>query len=207
MTNGMETPVRETSLHNPLPPNARYQILRSSWNLRLDEGQFQAVADRYQAYFRHYEDYCQQCPYHGLGELTHNDVLFAVDQFKTKTRKDCETSLARRLSDLIKAGHGDIVDDCIRFVGESLILLDLSSWRASDTIKEFVNGRLIQPSMQKDSLRLPRPFNAGVMAQVAGFRIRWTSDLSRHLAMSDNDDEVSVFHHATYLDLVAESRL
>ena len=204
---GLAGCIRGTSLHHPLPLQARYQILRASWNLRLDEDQFQVVASRYQAYFRHYEAYCDQCPFTGLGELTHEDVLFTVNEIKTNTREGCEKSLTRRLSDLIKAGHGSIVEDCIKFVGESLILLDLSSWRASETIKDFVNVQFIQPSMQKESLRLPRSFNARTMARVAGFKIRWTSDLSKHLAMSDNDEEISVFHHATHLDLVAESDL
>lgn len=204
---GLSERIRDTSLHRPVPLQARYQILRVSWNLRLDEDQFRVVASRYQAYFRNYEAYCDQCPFNGLGELTHADVLFTVTEMKMKTRAHCEESLTARLSDLIEAGHGSIVGDCIKFVGDSLIMLDLSSWTAFETIKEFVQGQLIQPSMQNNSLRLPRSFNAHTMARVAGFKIRWTSDLSKHLAMSDNDEDMSVFHHATYLDLVAESEL
>lgn len=136
---GLAECISGTSLHQPLSFQARYRILCASWNLRLDEDHFGAVASRYQAYFRHYETCCDQCPFTGLGELTHEDVLFTINEIKTKTREHCEESLRARLSGLIKASHGSIVEDCIKFVGESLILLDLSSWGALETIKEFIN--------------------------------------------------------------------
>jgi hypothetical protein len=163
--------IRDTSLQRPLPLGDRYQILRACWDLKQTQTQFRDAASRYDAYFRQYEAQCEQCPFTGRGELTHHDILFAVQELRTK-KEDCVKSLATRLSVLIDSGHDRIVEDCIKFAGESLFLLDLSAWNEPEFLKEFVHRQLMQPSMQKDSLRLPRSFNAWTLAKVAGFRVR-----------------------------------
>jgi hypothetical protein len=199
--------IRETSLQRPLPLGDRYQILSACWDLEQTQTQFRDASSRYDAYFRQYEAQCEQCPFTGRGELTHHDILFAIQELKTKKKEDCLKSLAARLSALIDSGHDRIVEDCIKFAGESLFLLDLLAWKEPEFLKEFVHRQLMQPSMQKDNLRLPRSFNAWTLAQVAGFRVRWTSELGKHLIMSDNDEEIAVFHHATILDLAEDSKL
>lgn len=53
--------------------------------------------------------------------------MFTLTKIKMKIRVHYEESLKTRLSNLIKAGHGSIVGDYIKFVRDSLIILNLNS--------------------------------------------------------------------------------
>lgn len=65
---------------------------------------------------------------------------------------------------------------------------------AADT---FNNGG---SQLDCDKIRLPKALNAWTLDAVAGIKIHLTDNLSKHLLMVDDDTNLYVFHHATYLE-------
>ncbi|EME79502.1 uncharacterized protein MYCFIDRAFT_110781, partial [Pseudocercospora fijiensis CIRAD86] len=51
-------------------------------------------------------------------------------------------------------------------------------------------------------VRLEKSFNARNLGRLAGVEVEWTSDLSSHLSLRDDDTRLFVFHHATFLENV-----
>jgi hypothetical protein len=191
------------SLERPVAAKHRREILQGCWGLQLSDKEYENQSIHFDAYFRHYEEQCEQCS-NGAARLTHQDVLQVIDLLKSKTKRDCKVALIAKAQaeELPTADWDRVADDWILFAGRSLLCVDLSLWKDNELLVDFNRRVFLLPSAQADNVRLPRSFNAKNLAQVAGFRIKWTSSLQNHLKMSDNDEEVMIFHHARILRLI-----
>ena len=191
------------SVERPVAAKHRRKILKGCWDLQLSDNEYEEQSVHFDAYFRHYEEQCEQCS-NGVAHLTHQDVLEVIDLLKSSTKHDCKVALivkAQALG-LPEADQDRIAEDWILFAGRSLLCIDLSLWKYDELLVIFIKRVLLVPSTLAETVRLPRSFNARNLAQVAGFRIKWTSCLQNHLRMSDDDEEVMILHHARPLHLI-----
>jgi hypothetical protein len=191
------------SVEQPVPAKHRREILRGCWGLQLSDEEYEDQSAHFDAYFRHYEEQCEQCS-NGVAHFTHQDVLLVIGLLKSNTKRACKVALITKAQALeVPAADWDrIAEDWILFAGRSLLCMDLSSWNDDELLVDFTKRVFLLPSSQDDNVRLSRSFNARNLAQVAGFRIKWTSVLQNHLRMSDNDEEVMIFHHVSILNLI-----
>lgn len=89
---------------------------------------------------------------------------------------------------------------------ECLLLVDVSSWSGALTLKEFLAAEFAAQKTSVDRMQLPRKFHARNLTKIAGMRIRWTSLLSKHLALEESeggDNQVAIFHQAYVMDILS----
>ncbi|KEF60828.1 uncharacterized protein A1O9_02390 [Exophiala aquamarina CBS 119918] len=65
------------------------------------------------------------------------------------------------------------------------------------SIQDLINGHFVRPGHQEANARLERNFKGCNLNRNAGIKIVWTSNLADHLRITD--EEVAVFHHASFL--------
>lgn len=185
----------------PLPADARRSILMRIWELNLTEDEYHGLSQRYDSYFRHYEEQCKQLTYGGISTLTHEQVLGAIDLMKKGTKQECRDGL---MSKLPPGLHGQ-EDEILNWAAMSLLLFDISRWADAQTLQTYLLSRFPVGKRTQENRRLPRSFQMKTLDQIAGIKPHWTSDLTEHLSMKHGDTEVALFHHATMLDLYKKS--
>lgn len=67
------------------------------------------------------------------------------------------------------------------------------------TITEFVSTKFSPQTSMRERVKLEKVFNARNLKRIAGIEIRWTSNLTDHLRMRDDDTAVEIFHYASFL--------
>ncbi|PQE11495.1 fad-type 2 protein [Rutstroemia sp. NJR-2017a BBW] len=58
-----------------------------------------------------------------------------------------------------------------------------------------------------DSVRLERVFSARNLERIAGIQIEWTTNLADHLRLTDEEDKISIFHYASFLECQLKSSI
>ena len=74
------------------------------------------------------------------------------------------------------------------------------TWSSHQTLRQAVESHF-QPEkeLQPDNPRLGKMFTARNLSYIGGMRIKWTSNIVDHLLLSDDDQTVFIFHHASFL--------
>ncbi|KAF9632946.1 hypothetical protein BFW01_g3809 [Lasiodiplodia theobromae] len=162
----------------------------------------------------------------GFEISAHEDILQVVQRLATEpqSRQDVVQSLkALRLhpskaesekecTGQDSAPNVDVINNAIDWAARLLTMMDIGqphcaysaqrplSWEQG-SLRAFVSNRL-EPERQGAGgyVRLPKLFNARNLELLAGIKVSWTNNLSDHLRLRDDDKEVLIFHHATFLE-------
>ncbi|KAH8586936.1 hypothetical protein B0O99DRAFT_527766 [Bisporella sp. PMI_857] len=87
-------------------------------------------------------------------------------------------------------------------VGRSIALSGETKLSWNDgTIRDLIRTEFVAQNSMKEPVKLERIFNATNLEQIAGIKVRWTSNFADHLRMRDDDKVVEIFHYATFLKL------
>jgi hypothetical protein len=186
----------------PLNSEVRRSILSSVWDLQLSKDDYSTKFQQWDAYFRHYEEQCEQLSPGGVSTLTHRQILEIVELLKTQTRAACSNELLHVLPPQLHS----LVGDAIAFAANALMLLNVSRWKGDQSLKTFVSSHFTALSAASEKYKLPRSFNLQTLDKVAGIKVHWTTDITQHLSMKHDDTEVALFHHVAVLDLYRLSK-
>ena len=136
-------------------------------------------------------EYFQQSRLHGAGNaqsVHHRDVSInnALD-------------LAIRLWLMLYVG----CDSAVLYPGRSRLV-----WGKSETLNDFVQkcfpARVLdtRPKNEEGPLLVPAGMNIHSLKRVGGFDIVWTDHLADHLLLNDDLGTISLFHHASLLQMI-----
>lgn len=178
----------------------RSWMLEEVWGIKSSVDGISALG----FYFDHYEHYCSAIE-ESLCWLRHGDAVGAVQRMLIDRREAC----ADELLSFVPAGTINrtlAVDKLMAFVADALLFVDVADWQPKETLREMIHRSVAVKSVQDDSFRLPRSFNARTIAKVAGINVQWTTRLTSHLEVSGNDCDVAVFHCGTVLELYQKSK-
>lgn len=198
----------EIAAENPhLGSNGRKDLLRTCWNLYTDRASQEQTLSRFDGYLRHYEESCTHLSvaHPSLKDCKHEQFCQAAQSLYQNTRKSCESDILAMFS--VVLGGPEAAKDCIDFVGKSLLLLNLSSWKADETLRDFVTRKIASSSIQQDQYRISQSFNARSFEEKAGINIIWTRDFLSHLDVNSNKSRLALFHHVSVLHLYEQSNL
>lgn len=106
---------------------------------------------------------------------------------------EASIDLAIRLLLMIKVGE---LSDCFAAY-KSL------QWEEGTSIRQFVISSF-EPRriMINERVKLDKIFNARNLERIAGMKIIWTDNLADHLQVLDEDSEIAIFHHVTFLEIM-----
>jgi hypothetical protein len=175
-------------------------MLDEVWGIKSSANDISA----FDFYFEHYEHYCSAIE-ESLGWLTHSNAIDAVQRMLTQRRESCVGELLT----FVPPGTANktlAVDKWMALVADSLLFMDITNWLPNETLREMIDRSVAVRSVQDDSFRLPRSFNARTITKVARINVQWTTRLTSHLEVSGNDCDVAVFHCGTVLELYRRSK-
>ena len=77
--------------------------------------------------------------------------------------------------------------------------MSVSEWRDDEEFKDFARRYFDQGKQYQEKVKLPRTFHLRSLKRISGMSIRWTSVLSEHLELEDDDRTIAVFHQISML--------
>ncbi|KAM7184953.1 hypothetical protein V8F20_011990, partial [Naviculisporaceae sp. PSN 640] len=168
-------------------------------------------------YFKYYAKQCDNLVLQDGGLFTsvktHQDILRVAGLLKGPLGRE---EVSGRLSD----ATGPTVPDSeqcgrsIDLAGRLLLMVELGSFDhapplispptgcrwTKGTIKEHISHCFPETrALGHDGLKLGTIFNARNIERIAGIEILWTDNLADHLRLTNNDKQVAIFHHASFL--------
>lgn len=183
-----------------LSNHVRAVFLDLCWGLSLShmsDDRLKAEIKPFESYLLHYEESCRHLPFI-MHDLSHEDICTIVRHLANSIGLSYD-EVVRTLP--LPAQSAQNPTKCIEFVGQAVLLLDLTKWTGSRSLPDYIKQELACKSKQKDQFRLPTSFNARTFERVAGVEIKWTHNLSSHLKVGSNMEFLSIFHHVKVLDL------
>jgi hypothetical protein len=78
-------------------------------------------------------------------------------------------------------------------------------WDQGPSLREFVWASLKpRGALNHEHVKLEKMSNAKNLERIAGIEIKWTNNFADLLRILDDEDtEVAIFHHATFLEVVS----
>ncbi|KAK4208661.1 hypothetical protein QBC37DRAFT_353187, partial [Rhypophila decipiens] len=168
-------------------------------------------------YFKYYAKQCDILALHDSGRFTsvktHHDILRIAELLKGLVRRE---RVSCRFLDTRSPTAPDSEQDgrSIDLAGRLLLMVELGSfdhapplispptgchWNEG-TIKEHIDRCFpVNPALGHEGAKLGTIFNAPNIERIAGIEILWTDNLADHLRLTNNDKQVAVFHHASFL--------
>ncbi|KAK3994429.1 hypothetical protein QBC44DRAFT_44267 [Cladorrhinum sp. PSN332] len=151
---------------------------------------------------------------------THQDLVNIISDFADNLdRQAIRASLAARLQALDAAAapslkiDDEMLDRAIDLAARLFLMIKIGTVPHSitpgvplqwthGTIRQFTRQQFDVPAeLTCAGVKLPKLFNARNLQRIGGIKIKWTSDLSDHLRMVDDDERVAIFAHPTFLML------
>ncbi|KAI3330077.1 hypothetical protein F4824DRAFT_515956 [Ustulina deusta] len=143
---------------------------------------------------------------------THRDVIDVVYLLKAgATRGDIKQKLRSKLKTK-HTNEDELLENTIDLAASLAVMCDcgISShgfsgsteiqWR-HDSLREFLAQYFgDRPILSHEKIKLEKTFKATNFGRIAGLEIIWTDNLVDHLRLTDDDTNVHIFHHASFLE-------
>ncbi|KAI9796346.1 MAG: hypothetical protein M1833_006351 [Piccolia ochrophora] len=187
----------------PLSQETRRLILDEVWDVGGSHFKVAEDVDAYDAYFQEYQRRYEQLPYPGLADWSHRHILVVVGLLKnvTRSRTAIIEDVRQALSNSVASRSEKVLEDAVALAANLWLMMDVHDWEGDQALQDFICARLLSAPVLTDSFRLPKAFNARNLGKVAGMDIFWTSDLTQHLTLRNDDTKVALFHHVSLLEL------
>ncbi|KAK4221764.1 hypothetical protein QBC38DRAFT_513396 [Podospora fimiseda] len=154
-----------------------------------------------------------------LAARTHQDLANIISDFADNLdRQAIRSSIVGRLHPMNPSFNADneleeLLDRTIDLAARLFLMIEIGTvpdsispaiplkWM-NGTIRQFTRHQFdIPPQLPCTGVKLPKLFNAQNLQRIGGITIRWTSDLSDHLRMVDDDERVAIFAYPSFLML------
>ncbi|KAI1627112.1 hypothetical protein EDD37DRAFT_691533 [Exophiala viscosa] len=131
---------------------------------------------------------------HVLVEKHGNIVEIAKRIAEDRSRDDIRTFLSSKLKDPRPDNEIRAIDSSIDLTARLISMMELESCNMLSQAAKFST-----PVVLGHDVKLEKMFNGRNLGRIAGIEIVWTDNLADHLRMSNEDREVAIFHHASFL--------
>jgi hypothetical protein len=205
---------------SPISVDTKCEILKNLCNLALTPHQFYNNDSDYEIYFTYYTDQCSLALHDGGRHIllrTHRDVIDIASYIKGSL--SCESIVQILYSKFPTTSSSNkevLVNASIDLTARLLLMMDFGcpeygfthqtqiKWMTkslNETVKEyFSTSSGFSHGLHQESVSLERVFSARNLERIAGIQIEWTTNLADHLRLTDEEDKISVFHYASFLE-------
>ena len=197
-------------------------LLEHLFCLDLEPFGFGATDNSYQSFFQRYETLCSIAikKQHGARNTTHAEVLEAVELLRSHTALPRHELIQKIKKEQESSGgdHGDSAIAVLDLSASLWLMQSIGPYEGAISLEQPIPwsegplSSLIEwsqiidshrgPSYASDDyVKLPQSFTAAQLELTAGIEVRWTSNMADHLRLSEDDTRLSIFHHASILEL------
>ncbi|KAN0092431.1 hypothetical protein V8E51_018278 [Hyaloscypha variabilis] len=206
----------------PISTNVRLEIASLLWGHHRNSSTTAAIGeDDLHSYFRYYTEQSDLFSGHAWAK-THQDILDISSLLQQDLKKD---ELRRQLQSKMQFppssnGH-KMLDSSIDLAIRLLLMMRVGHlpnnfsgykalvWDQGPSLREFVwTSFKPRGTLNHEHVRLEKIFNGKSLEWIAGIKIKWTSNFADHLRILDDEDtQVAIFHHVSFLEAVSNSTL
>ncbi|PQE16259.1 fad-type 2 protein [Rutstroemia sp. NJR-2017a WRK4] len=212
---------------SPISVDTKCEILKNLWNLDLIPSQFYDSHFDYEIYFAYYTDQCSLALHDGGRHIllrTHRDVVDIASHIKCSlSREDIVQILHSKFPTTLPSSKDMLANASVDLAARLLLMMDFGcpqygfthqtqiTWATkslNEAVKEyFSTSSGPNRGSSQDSMRLERVFSARNLERIAGIQIEWTTNLADHLRLTDEEDKISIFHYASFLECQLKSSI
>lgn len=169
-------------------------------------------------YWSFYQSECAKALHEGgqhIATRTHQDIAECVRRLRSgEERHVIKTHLRSNLTTL-HANEDEILENAIDLAASVLLMMNFCSYSYGFSGRRWLNwnnGSSLQTLLRdffrdsctesrKDITNLEKIFTAHNLTRIAGLEVIWTDNMLDHLRLTDDDQRVHIFHHASFLEV------
>lgn len=203
-------------LEVPFSPALKSELLKALFGCKLTVSDFVQNPSLFSGYFEFYSELCLHASSQICGIRNHRGLVEVVHllQNPEETRETIQEKLRKELFPLNSTNNevmlGHTIDLAARLslmtfvgyfhfdAGQRTVL-----WKERD-LRTLLEEEFTASKLPVQHVKLEKLFTARNIEQIGGIGIDWTRNLADHLRLQEDDTKVSIFHHASFLDLQQE---
>jgi len=179
-----------------------------------DELLFSDIAVEY--YWRYYSKECSQALQDGgrhVATRTHRDIADCARKLRDDMpRRDIRNSMRWKVS-RHHVNVDEMLDNSIDLAASLLLMTNFGCypygfsgrrqlcWKGENSLRHFVRDHFAYRSeLACEGVKFEKVFTARNLERIAGLTTVWTDNLIDHLRLTDGDQRVHIFHHASFLE-------
>lgn len=194
-----------------LEPQLRKELVGHLWNKSLDNA---GDLDNTSPYFTFYEQQCRQSLFdrgrHSYAR-THEDIVNVARLITDDTPfEEIVENLQENYSGNTQSPDKEIFRSTVLLVARLLTMMKIGTLKhefsgqkhidwTEKPLRDCVGEWFPEPVLKYDTVKLDKIFNAANLESIGGLKIVWTDNIAEHLSLRNDDTEVFIFHHATFL--------
>jgi len=147
---------------------------------------------------------------------THRDIIDIANLLQQNLKRDAvKQSLQAKFGPGNSSHENQKLESSIDLATRLLVMLRVGghpdsfspfkplSWEQGTSLQEFMSNTFSPPKiLLKGRIKLEKSFTARNLVRIAKMKIVWTDNLADHLRILDEDTQIAIFHHASFLEVV-----
>jgi len=203
---------------DPIPEETRIGIVNGLWH---DNTTSKTTTElhKWQAYFHYYTAECRTTIGYENGEHTfvrkHKDITKIAKQLEDgKSKKEVKELLYQMDTQQRSLDIKDrMAEGSVRMVARLISMVDIGpipygirvrtpiAWEDENlSLKEFLSDHFKESFISAGKIKFDENFTALNLHRFTGLRVRPTNNLVDHLQLLENDTELCIFPHVTFLE-------
>lgn len=174
------------------------------------------------AFWSFYTDTCQSFlggDYSNVSIRTHEELLDIADELRAdKLRVDIREKFRPAVAGKGVVLQDRLLDKSINLAATVLLMVEISDmsyekaekttmrWIENESLRDSIRATRFGPKGDPpgNARRLEKIFNAFNLERIAGLNVQWTDNLFDHLRLTNDDNDVLIFHHISYLHVMQQ---
>lgn len=199
--------------------SAKAALERAFWDY---EGAQLDLADiSLKCYWNFYQRECAKALHEGgqhIATRTHQDIADCVHMLRSGQQRGVVKDHLRSKLTALHTNEDEILENSIDLAASVLLMMNFCSysygfsgrrglsWDDGSSLKTpllhfFYDNRT---EIGKENAKLEKIFTAHNLTRIAGLEVVWTDNMLDHLRLTDDDQRVHIFHHASFLEVQKE---
>ena len=208
--------LRELPLRSfPTCQVTRREIINSLWGLSSDPSHKTLTNINYDSYFSYYIEQCNLALHDGerhISSKSHQDIIDIAAKIRSQVKhEDLKVWLTSALPSPRLKNEEEQINGSIDLAARLLSMINIGElhyvflgrkplmW-SENSLERWIKDHFDTPrDLDNEHVKLEKIFIAPNFGRIARIEIQFTSNLSDHLRLSEDDKKVAIFHHASFL--------
>ncbi|KAH0541247.1 hypothetical protein FGG08_004252 [Glutinoglossum americanum] len=202
-------------IQTPIGTETKCEIIKHLWGGSVRSRQLFTGEINYDPYFHYYAEQSGLALHDGgrhTSVRTHRDIIEIAQHLRNGSTRDEVKRLLRPKLTTSVPNEDELLNGSIDLAASLLLMMEIGSlqygfsgrtqlaWTEKsleECVREYYSH---PPALGHESVKLEKMFTARNIGRIAGIKIVWTRNLADHLRMINEDTEVAIFHHVTFLE-------
>lgn len=169
-------------------------------------------------YWSFYQSECAKALHEGgqhIATRTHQDIAECVRRLRSGQERHAVKNHLRSNLTTLHDNEDEILENSIDLAASVLLMMNFCSysygfsgrrwlnWNNDSSLRKLLGDFFHDncAEARKGTTNLEKIFTAHNLTRIAGLEVIWTDNMLDHLRLTDDDQRVHMFHHASFLEV------